>query len=127
MRFISTKTHGVLDYLVGIILIVSPWIFNFANGGAEMWIPIILGAGALLYSLMTDYELGVFKTLSMKTHLNIDLASGILLAVSPWLFGFSDRVTTPHVILGILEIGASLMTKTTPYVNYKNVNPSHAI
>jgi hypothetical protein len=34
MRFISTKTHGVLDYLMGLFLILSPWIFGFANGGA---------------------------------------------------------------------------------------------
>lgn len=127
MKIISTKTHGMMDYLMGIILIASPWIFDFATGGAEQWIPIILGASALLYSMATDYELGVFKTLSMKTHLNLDLMSGILLAASPWIFGFSDRVIAPHLILGLLEIGASLMTKTTPYVNYKNVNHSHAV
>lgn len=118
MRIISTKMHGVLDYLVGIFLIVSPWIFNFADGGAKMWIPIILGAGALVYSLMTNYELGVFKTLSMKTHLTLDLLSGILLAASPWIFGFADTVYMPHLILGILEIGASRMTKTQPEGNY---------
>ena len=126
MKIISTKTQGMMDYLMGIILIVSPWIFGFATGAAEQWIPIILGASALVYSMMTDYELGVFKTISMKTHLNIDLMSGIFLAVSTWIFGFSDIVTTPHLILGILEIGAALMTKTTPSASYKNVTHSHA-
>ena len=127
MKIISTKTHGILDYLMGVLLIASPWIFGFANGGAEQWIPIILGAGALLYSMMTDYELGVFKTLSMKTHLNIDLMSGIFLAASPWIFGFSDRVSTPHLILGLLEIGASLMTRTTPYESTGTVKHSHSV
>lgn len=127
MKIISTKTHGMMDYLMGIILIVSPWIFNFATGGPEQWIPIILGAGALVYSMMTDYELGVFKTISMKAHLNLDLMSGILLAASPWIFGFSERVIAPHLILGILEIGAALMTKTTPAGNYKTMNHSHAV
>lgn len=127
MKIISTKTHGILDYLMGIVLIASPWIFNFANGGAEQWIPIIVGAGALVYSLMTDYEMGIVKTIPMKTHLNIDLMSGIFLAVSPWLFGFSDEVVAPHLILGILEIGAALMTKTTPSTNYKSAHQSHAV
>jgi hypothetical protein len=127
MKIISTKTHGMMDYLMGIILIASPWIFGFATGGAEQWIPIILGAGALVYSMMTNYELGVFKTLSMKAHLNLDLLAGIFLAASPWIFGFSDRVIAPHLILGLLEIGASLMTKTTPYENTSNVRHSHAI
>ena len=120
MKIISTKTHGIVDYMMGLLLIASPWIFNFATGGAEQWIPIILGASALVYSMMTNYELGVFKAISMKTHLNIDLMSGILLAASPWIFGFSDKVTTPHLILGLLEIGAALMTKTTPSTNYNS-------
>jgi hypothetical protein len=113
MRFISTKAHGVMDYLMGILLIASPWLFNFAGGGAETWVPVVLGASTVIYSLLTDYELGISRTLSMRTHLTLDLVSGILLALSPWLFGFSEFVYLPHLILGILEIGASLMTVRT--------------
>ena len=111
MRFIGTKTHGYMDYLVGVLLIASPWIFDFNRGGTETWLPIILGTGAIIYSLFTDYELGAYRRLSMRSHLMLDLMSGILLAASPWLFGFSDYVWKPHLILGIVEIGAALMTK----------------
>ena len=114
MRFIPTKIHGYLDYLMGLLLIAAPWLFDFADGGAETWVPVILGAGAIIYSLMTDYELGVSRTFSMRTHLMLDLVSGIFLAVSPWLFGFADDVYGPHLILGILEIGAALMTRRDP-------------
>jgi hypothetical protein len=114
MKFIPTKIHGYLDYLVGALLIASPWIFDFDRGGAETWVPVILGVSAILYSLVTDYELGASPQISMRTHLMLDLASGVLLALSPWIFGFSDYVWKPHLILGILEIGASLFTKTVP-------------
>jgi hypothetical protein len=114
MRVIGTKTHGYLDYIMGVLLIAAPWIFGFARGGAETWVPVVLGAGAIIYSLMTDYELGVSRMISMRTHLTLDLISGIVLAVSPWLFGFADYIWAPHLILGILEIGASLMTKQSP-------------
>lgn len=114
MRFIKTKVHGYLDYLVGLLLIAAPWIFNFYRGGAETWTPVILGASAIIYSLLTDYELGALPILPMRTHLLIDLMSGILLAASPWLFGFADYVWEPHLILGILEIGVSVMTKREP-------------
>ena len=114
MRFIPTKVHGYLDYIMGLLLIAAPWLFDFANGGAETWVPVILGAGAIIYSLMTDYELGVSRAISMRTHLTLDLLSGILLAVSPWLFGFADEVYGPHLILGILEIGAALFTRRDP-------------
>jgi hypothetical protein len=110
MRFISTRVHGILDYLMGAFLIISPWVFDFADGGAKQWVPIILGAGAIMYSLITDYEYSVSKSISMRTHLMLDLCSGILLAASPWLFGFSEEVYMPHLVLGIFEIGASLFT-----------------
>ena len=117
MRFIPTRVHGVLDYVVGLLLIASPWIFNFDRGGAETWIPVILGASALIYSFFTDYELGVIKRLTVSMHLRLDAMSGVLLAVSPWLFGFSDFVYLPHLVLGVFEILASLTTKRAPPSN----------
>ena len=50
----------------------------------------------------------------MKVHLSIDLLAGIFLAASPWLRGFSHRVMAPHLIFGLLEMGAALMTRQIP-------------
>ena len=114
MRFLPTRVHGYLDYIVGALLIAAPWLFDFAAGGAETWVPVILGAAAILYSLLTDYELGLSKTISMRTHLMLDLLSGIVLAASPWLFGFADYIWEPHLIFGLFEIGAALVTRRDP-------------
>jgi hypothetical protein len=114
MRVIPTRVHGILDYLVGALLAVAPWLFQFNRGGAETWVPVLLGAAAILYSLFTNYEWGVSRKIAMPTHLTLDLISGILLAVSPWLFGFADEVYLPHLIFGLLEIVVSLMTKRQP-------------
>ena len=111
MRFIPTKTHGYLDYIVGLLLIAAPWLFDFYRDGAETWVPVILGVATFIYSLMTDYELGASKMISMRTHLTIDLVSGIFLAASPWIFGFDEYVWAPHLIVGIFEIVASLCTR----------------
>ncbi len=114
MRFLSTKSHGVMDYLMGIVLIAAPWLLGFAEGGAETWVPVAIGVAMLGLSMLTNYEMGIIKTVPMPLHLTIDLMSGLLLAASPWLFGFADRVYLPHLILGIAEIGASLITQKTP-------------
>ena len=114
MRFIPTRVHGVLDYLVGALLIAAPWLLNFDRGGAETWVPVILGIGALVYSFLTNYELGIIRRIPVGTHLGLDVVSGVLLALSPWLFGFSSYVFWPHLILGIFEIIAALTTQTTP-------------
>lgn len=113
MTIISTRTHGIMDYLMGVLLIIAPWIFNFAAGGAETWIPVILGIGTILYSLMTNYEYGAANIISMKGHLWLDGIAGLFLAISPWLFDFADLVYLPHLILGLLEVGAALMTDST--------------
>jgi len=107
---IDTKTHGYIDYLMGLLLIAFPFLFTIPDGAATTLL-IVLGAGTILYSLMTDYELGLIRILPMKVHLGIDLISGLLLIAAPWLFGFSDEIVWPFLVLGFLEVGASLMTK----------------
>lgn len=107
---IPTRIHGVLDYLVGAVLIVAPYLLGFADGTAAQWTPMILGAAAILYSLITDYELSVAKVVPLRVHLGLDIASGIVLAASPWLFGFAERIWWPHVLVGIIEVIVPLAT-----------------
>jgi hypothetical protein len=108
---IPTRVHGIIDYIVGILLILAPYLLGFADGTAAQWTPIILGAGAILYSLLTRYELGVAKVIPMPVHLGLDIASGVLLAASPWLFGFAERVWLPHVVVGLAEIIIAALTQ----------------
>ena len=115
MRLIPTRVHGILDYVVGALLLVVPPIVSSPGSGARFWVPAALGAGAIVYALVTDYELGVARLLPMPAHLLLDALSGALLAASPWLFGFADRVWAPHLLAGLFEIGAAATTRTTPF------------
>jgi len=110
MKMISRTTHGVIDYIVGVLLIGAPWILGFADDTAATYVPVTLGAAALLYSLFTNYEMGLVKVIPFSAHKALDVLSGILLAASPWLFNFADRVMWPHVAVGLFEILAGLMT-----------------
>ncbi len=114
MRFISTRIHGMADYATGLLLIAAPWLLGFADGSAAQWVPVVIGASILVMSLLTDYELSLSRVIPMPVHLGVDAAGGLLLAASPWIFGFADRVFWPHLIIGLLEIGAAVMTRTTP-------------
>jgi len=114
MKFISTSLHGTLDYLVSILLIISPWILGYYHTGIESIIPVLLGVSTISISLMTDYEKGILRVIPMKTHLLIDIITGLLLAASPWIFGFSEVVYKPHLAFGIVEIVAALCTTAIP-------------
>lgn len=118
LQFIPTKVHGVLDYLVAVALIFAPMIFGFqAVGGAAVTIPVVLGIGLFIYSLLTNYEWGVFKVINMKYHLVIDILASSLLALSPWLFGFADEAWNawvPHVVVGLTVILVVICSKSQP-------------
>ena len=111
---LPTRIHGILDYLMGALLIASPWLFGFADHQAARWVPVGLGAGVLLYSLLTDYEVGAVRKIQMPVHLMLDALGGILLAASPWVLGFDERVWMPHVVVGIAYLIISLLTRSTP-------------
>ena len=111
MKRMSTRVHGYLDYITGVFLIAAPFIFGFDTSNPESEILVILGIALLLYSFFTRYELGFIPLISMPVHLAMDVVSGVLLVISPWLFGFADRVFLPHLILGLFEITAALMTR----------------
>lgn len=113
MRFISRKFHAVLDYVAGLLLIAAPWLFNFNEISDAKWVAISVGVLILVMSFFTDYEGGGAKSISMGTHLTMDVLAGLFLAASPWIFNFNDQVYLPHLLVGLLEMGAGLFTERT--------------
>ncbi len=125
MRFIPTKFHAPLDYIVGVVLIAAPWIFQYSDSGAATTISIVLGIGLIAYSLVTDYELGVWKVAPMAVHNVIDVVAGALLAASPWLFGFADEGANfwaPFVVIGVAAIFLGLTTKQAGGYSYRKAS-----
>jgi len=92
-------------------LILLPFLLGLHSGSAEAWVLTGAGIAALIYSLITNYELGVVRIIPMSVHLALDALSGLFLATSPWLFGFADRVYLPHVFMGMLEMAAAMLTR----------------
>ena len=114
MNLISTRIHGILDYGSALLIAASPWLFGFGGYSAQTWPLIAAGMLILGFSLVTDYEFGLVKAVSVTTHLRMDIMLGVLLAVSPWLLQFADNIFWPHITFGALEIGAGLLTQKEP-------------
>lgn len=108
---IDTRTHGMIDYATGALLIVAPYLFGFATGEIEQWLPQLIGVAIIGMSLITRYELSIAKIIPLKMHLGVDAASGALLAISPWLFGFANVIWWPHLLVGLTEIFVVVLTK----------------
>ena len=127
MRFIPTRLHAPLDYIVGAVLIAGPWIFQFSDDAAATTVSIVLGIGLIAYSLFTNYELGVWKVAPMAVHNLIDVVAGALLAASPWIFGFADEGANfwvPFVVIGVAAIVLGLTTKQQGGYSYRASRPA---
>ena len=114
MELIPTKLHGILDYASGALFLAAPWVFGFADNKAATSVAVGTGAAVLGLSAFTDYEAGVARKIPMSTHLTIDTVTGAAVALSPWLFGFAKRTAWPHVVFGLLEVGAGMLTQKSP-------------
>jgi hypothetical protein len=125
IRFVPTSVHGIFDYIGGILLIAAPFVFGFYSvGGVAVILPMVLGVGLILYSLLTNYERGIpaLKFIPMPVHLVFDFVAAALLAVSPFLFGFwnlAPNVWLPHVIAGVGVILLVLVSQTHPQARAK--------
>jgi SPW repeat len=117
MRIVPTRIHGVLDYGVGVLMIVAPWLFQFSDVGTAKWVSIVIGVVVIATALMTNYELGVAHVVPMHVHLVLDAAVGIITAISPWIFGFADEGTNawlPFLVIGLGELGATAISSPWP-------------
>src|SRR4051812_40369948 len=113
MKLISTKTHGVLDYLTAGAMLALPR----AMGWSEPVTRLLTGAGlgAIGYSLLTRYELGLVKVLPMRAHLTLDALSGVMLCAARMLLPDEEsEVKGALVGLGLFELAAALTTETEP-------------
>jgi hypothetical protein len=120
MGFIPTREHGLIDYVGSIVLFSAPWILNFFRENVyelapiSYWTPAMIGIVVIFYSLITDYELALTGVIPMGGHIAMDVISGIFLALSPWLFGFSKQIFVPHLVAGVFMIVFAICTKRTP-------------
>ena len=86
MRFVPTRIHGIVDWLLGALLIALPWLLGFARGGPETYVPVALGSIGLLVTFFTDHEYGIVRRIPMSGHLAVDALAGAALR---FLRGFS--------------------------------------
>ncbi|MBC7692721.1 MAG: hypothetical protein H7222_13245 [Methylotenera sp.] len=111
---IPLRVHNVIDYVAAMALVLAPAVFGFADVFAARNVFLILGAALFGYSLFTDYYYSIAKTIPLKTHMGLDVANGVALMVSPWLFGYVNAIRggdlAVHFIFGLAVIGLVTFT-----------------
>lgn len=111
MKPISTKQHGVVDYLFSGTLYGLRRALGPTDAVARLLTASSLGGVAM--ASVTRYELGLVKLLPMKTHIALDLVLSPLLAAVPFVFP-DERTTVKATLVGAGVVGtaAALLTRT---------------
>ena len=102
MRVLGPVAHGVIDYLMVVLLAVGPGVAGF-HGRQAMMCYALAGVHFLL-TIITRFPLGVTKTLSFAIHGGIEIVVAALLVILPWLANFSAGVNSRNffVAIGVL-------------------------
>ena len=118
MPVLSSRMHGFLDYIVSILLLITPDALGFTSiGGPAVAIPRVIGGLILMQTVLTRYESGLIEILPFSIHLGMEIVFGGFLLASPLLFGFYDEaaiVWLPHVLVGAFVLLSALTTETQP-------------
>jgi hypothetical protein len=90
------KHPGPLAFsaLVGLWVLVSPWVFPTAvtDGALNFHVAGAIGAALALIAWMRLDEFAEFGTVAL----------GVWLVISPWVLGLSDLVTRQAILYGVV-------------------------
>jgi hypothetical protein len=106
---VSLRTHNILDYVGGALLILAPFLFGFADVDAARNVFMLSGFVLILYSLFTNYYYAAVRVIPLGVHMTLDVLSGVFIMVAPWVFNYRGFLTPGqeylHYILGVGVIG----------------------
>ncbi|TDG37607.1 hypothetical protein EZJ43_00480 [Pedobacter changchengzhani] len=116
MTIISSKTHAVLDYLMVMVFLISPEVFNL--GESASIICYALGGIHFLLTIMTDFSGGIFKIIKLKLHGLIELIVGVALILLAFIFFNKNAVEEIYfACVGLLILFIYMIT------DYKKLPP----
>ena len=110
MKFLTPKSHGAIDYVVVIFLLISPSVFGLSH--FVSMITYVLGGIHLVLTLFTNFHYGLFKIIPFSLHGWIELVVSVILIAAHWLLGFGgnavDRIF--YISFGIAVFATWLVT-----------------
>ncbi len=114
MKFIDSKIHGFLDYVVVAFLLASPHLFNLPVT-TSIFTYILAGIHFIL-TILTNFELGLFKLVPFEIHGTIEVVVSLLLVVTAFVLGVVDNEIARNFYL----IVAAVVFLTWKFTNYNS-------
>jgi TRAP-type mannitol/chloroaromatic compound transport system permease large subunit len=111
---IPKVVHGAIEYLLGILFLAGPILFDFDSATAT-GVSIAVGVLVLVTTAITaDLPTSLVGQLALTAHVTVDFVLAIFLVAAPFLLGFSDE-SAPRNFFMILGVVLLLMTIGTRF------------
>lgn len=103
--------HGIIEYLAGALFIAAPFLFSFDDGAATA-LSIVVGAAIIVLAIITDYPVGIVRTMPLEVHVVLDYVLAVVLIAAPFIFGFrdDDAAVLFFVVLGVAHLVITTIT-----------------
>ncbi len=134
MRFITPLLHGMLDYVVAIVLVTFPAVLGSEFSGAvadPAWLTaatlsISIGVILFLYSLLTAYPDGLVRVIPFKVHLAIDAIAALALIALPFVLpnAYGEIGKWAHIGTGIVVLIVVALTNPSAPMRSPSQSPS---
>jgi hypothetical protein len=97
MKMISSRLHGILDYLLIIFLLASPALFKMEGNLCSF--TYSLAAIHFLLTILTRFELGIIKIIPFPLHGLIEFFVAIALTLLSFWFNKNGNTLGYHFYL----------------------------
>ena len=89
MKFVTKQIHAYLDYPVALALIGLPFLLGLGSSNPLAFqLSLVTGVAALILTILTDHQTGLFPVVSYKFHLIVDFIVGVVFVLAPFIFSF---------------------------------------
>lgn len=104
--------HGVIEYVVGVLFIVAPFLFSFDETSATA-ASIVVGLVLLAFTSLSELPTGLVRSISVGVHVTADIVLAVLLVALPFVLGFRDETapTALFIIIGVLHLLVTIATR----------------
>lgn len=110
---IPVLVHGIAEYAIGVLFILSPFLFGFDSDLATA-VAILVGAAIIVFGIVSDSPVGVMHNIPLAAHVVLDYVLALFLIVSPFLFSFTDD-RGAFAFFVILGVGHQVVTTLTSF------------
>jgi hypothetical protein len=90
--------HGIYEYLLGVLFIASPFLFDY-DSAAGTGIAIAVGVALIVLAATSADSTALVRRIPGMVHVTIDVLLAIFLIAAPFLLGFDGEAAPRNFFL----------------------------